>query len=365
NKSSEWIITNDEGIDVDIGNSFAKTITWNKIKALNYDHPTLSYVVDLTELQEELLEYIGPEIYEKIACIPNRYTLDLPVNFRNLFEKFYCDQKRWQYDDFGKINDDRKLIFYIFMRDVCKHIFSLWDEDIKETHCLEGTWSRLALDSLLNSIMHKLGKTSFPRKPDFWFLVEVAGTIQEILFEETSGPFVIDTDKFHTDRYKLFRFGHDSKNNDENKADSSKKKRLVQNFKFTNMSSTEQYYTGYSAFSQSIALLEYLNEHEHVDISENAKYLSVQNLEFSLWISQGHPLCRVREVYDLKIPYQPVNEESVLQFIHSLWMTRLGLEELVKEIDEIGREIQVKCQGPLKNFHAPMSNLEYPTFPSP
>ncbi|CAG8794132.1 38040_t:CDS:2 [Gigaspora margarita] len=119
NKSSEWTITNDEGIDVDIGNSFARTITWNKIKALNYDHPTLSYIVDLTELQEELLEHIGPEIYEKIACIPHRYTLDIPVNFRYLFEKFYCDQKRWQYDDFGKINDDnRKLNFYIFMRDI-------------------------------------------------------------------------------------------------------------------------------------------------------------------------------------------------------------------------------------------------------
>lgn len=141
----------------------------------------------------------------------------MPVNFRYLFEKFYCDQKRWQYDDFGKINDDnRKLNFYIFMRDVCKHIFSLWDENIREAHCLEGTWNRLVLDSILNSITHKLGKTNFrkwsessslasafrkvsyARKPDFWLLVEVAGTIQEVLFEETSGgPFVNDTDKFH------------------------------------------------------------------------------------------------------------------------------------------------------------------------
>ncbi|CAG8518799.1 5611_t:CDS:2, partial [Dentiscutata heterogama] len=72
------IITNNEEIDVDIGNSFAKTIKWNKIKTLNYDHPILSYIVDFTELQEELLELIGPKIYEKIACIPNRYTIDLP-----------------------------------------------------------------------------------------------------------------------------------------------------------------------------------------------------------------------------------------------------------------------------------------------
>ncbi|CAG8799395.1 11185_t:CDS:2, partial [Gigaspora margarita] len=340
NKSSEWIITNDKGIDVDIGNLFAKTITWNKIKALNYDHPTLSYIVDLTKLQEELLENIGPELYEKIACISHRYTLDIPVSFRDLFEKFYCDQKRWQYDDFEKINDDnRKLNFYIFMRDVCKHIFSLWDENIREAHCLEGTWNRLVLDSILNSITHKL--VSYARKPDFWFLVEVAGTIQEVLLEETSGgPFVNDTDKFHTDRYKLFRFGHDAKIMMETKL-----------------------------------------------ISENAKYLSVVDYNklqkrlcnINLFLIQAYstklrvfimdqpeqPLCRVREIYNLKIPYQPVDKESVLQFIYSLWMTRLGLEELVKEINEIGREIQVKCQGPLKNFRVPMSNLEYPTFPSP
>ncbi|CAG8649889.1 1591_t:CDS:2 [Dentiscutata erythropus] len=346
NNTSEWIITNNEGIDVDIGNSFAKTIKWNKIKTLNYDHPILSYIVDFTELQEELLELIGPKIYEKIACIPNRYTIDLPVNFRNLFQKLYCDQKRWQYDNFGKINDnDRKQPFYIFMRDVCKHIFSLWDEDIKETHCLEGTWSRLVLDSILNSITESSSlasafrKVTYARKPDFWLLVESAGTIQEILFEETSGgPFVNDTDKFHTDRYKLFRFGHDSK----------------------------------------IMMVTKL-------ISENAKYLFDYNIlqkrlcDINLFLIQaystklrvfimdqpGPPLCRVREVFDLKIPYKSVDEDSVLQFIHSLWMIRLGLEESVNELENIGREIQVKYQGPLKNFIVPVPNLEYLTFPSP
>ncbi|CAG8694986.1 5679_t:CDS:1, partial [Dentiscutata heterogama] len=56
------------------------------------------------------------------------------------------------------------------------------------------------------------------------------------------------------------------------------------------------------------------------------------------------PLCRVREIFDLKIPYKSVDEDSVLQFIHSLWMIRLGLEESVNKLENIGREIQVKYQ---------------------
>ncbi|CAG8819648.1 33200_t:CDS:2, partial [Racocetra persica] len=104
--------------------------------------------------------------------------------------------------------------------------------------------------SLLASAFRKV---TYARKPDFWFLVEVAGTMQEILFEATSGT----------------------------------------------------------------------------------------KLRVFIMDQPGYPLCRVREVYDLKIPYRPVDEESVLQFIYSLWMTRLGLEESIKEIDEIGREIQV------------------------
>ncbi|CAG8829917.1 23336_t:CDS:1, partial [Gigaspora margarita] len=56
-----------------------------------------------------------------------------------------------------------------------------------------------------SSLASAFRKVSYARKPDFWLLVEVVGTIQEVLFEETSGgPFVNDTDKFHTDRYKLF-----------------------------------------------------------------------------------------------------------------------------------------------------------------
>ncbi|CAG8851179.1 8444_t:CDS:2, partial [Gigaspora margarita] len=103
--------------------------------------------------------------------------------------------------------------------------FSLWNENIKETHCLEGTWNRLVLDSILNSITHKLGKTRVNqvhlllllesilcKKTRFPVSCRSCGIIQEILFEETSGGlFVNDTDKFHIDRYKLFRFGHNSK----------------------------------------------------------------------------------------------------------------------------------------------------------
>lgn len=63
------------------------------------------------------------------------------------------------------------------------------------------------------SLASKFRKGTYPRKPDFWFLMKAAGTIQEILYEETSGtPFASKPDKNSSDLYKLFRFGRDSKN---------------------------------------------------------------------------------------------------------------------------------------------------------
>ncbi|CAG8802268.1 25370_t:CDS:2, partial [Racocetra persica] len=49
---SKWIIThNNEPID--IGRAFARTIVWDEIKMLEYDNPTLSFIIDLTQPQKK------------------------------------------------------------------------------------------------------------------------------------------------------------------------------------------------------------------------------------------------------------------------------------------------------------------------
>lgn len=226
---SKWIIThNNEPID--IGRAFARTIVWDEIKMLEYDNPTLSFIIDLTQPQKKFRHVVSCPIFEEVIRIPEHYLKKPSQSFEELFNKFYSDNKRWLYDDFGSVNDnDRLQPFYLFVRDICKHLFSLWDYKIHQEYCLEGTWGRLVMDPLLKlisnpskdrgfwqwegagSLASEFRKETDPRKPDFWVLIEVDNTFQEILYEENSGgPFVNDPKKFKSDLYKLFRLGRDS-----------------------------------------------------------------------------------------------------------------------------------------------------------
>ncbi|CAJ0842885.1 8114_t:CDS:2, partial [Entrophospora sp. SA101] len=66
---SRWLVFHDNGW-VNIVASFAKSITWQTIKSLDYNHPMLSFIVDLTEPQR-IMKFLPISIYNKIACIPD------------------------------------------------------------------------------------------------------------------------------------------------------------------------------------------------------------------------------------------------------------------------------------------------------
>ncbi|KAF0436593.1 hypothetical protein F8M41_004666 [Gigaspora margarita] len=219
-----------ENESIDIGNAFAKTITWDLIKAAEYNDPVLSFIIDLTKSQDELKSKIPRVVFNYAARVPNHY-YDLPTQeFESLFNKFYSDKRNWQQDNFGDLNnEDKSQPFYLFMRDICKHLFCIWESGIDKERCSEATWGRIVIDPLMKTITKSLNKQTFwqwegsgslapgfrkesaPNKPDFWVYIKIAGTIQEILYEEISGsPFVIDKNKFKSDLHKLFRFGHDS-----------------------------------------------------------------------------------------------------------------------------------------------------------
>ncbi|CAG8450585.1 21990_t:CDS:2 [Gigaspora rosea] len=80
---------------IDIGNTFAKTITWDLIKALEYDDPLLSFIIDFTKSQDELKSKVPPVVFNYAAHVPNHY-YDLPTQeFENLFNKFYSNRRNW------------------------------------------------------------------------------------------------------------------------------------------------------------------------------------------------------------------------------------------------------------------------------
>ncbi|RIB25346.1 hypothetical protein C2G38_2166175 [Gigaspora rosea] len=79
---------------IDIGNTFAKTITWDLIKALEYDDPLLSFIIDFTKSQDELKSKVPP--------------------VKKLVARQLCNLN----------NEDKSQPFYLFMRDICKICFA-------------------------------------------------------------------------------------------------------------------------------------------------------------------------------------------------------------------------------------------------
>ncbi|KAF0347916.1 hypothetical protein F8M41_015698 [Gigaspora margarita] len=302
---SKWIIThNNEPID--IGRAFARTIVWDEIKMLEYDNPTLSFIIDLTQPQKKFRHVVSCPIFEEVIRIPEHYLKKPSQSFEELFNKFYSDNKRWLYDDFGSVNDnDRLQPFYLFVRDICKHLFSLWDYKIHQEYCLEGTWGRLVMDPLLKlisnpskdrgfwqwegagSLASEFRKETDPRKPDFWVLIEVDNTFQEILYEENSGgPFAYGT-----------------------------------------------------------------------------------NLRICILDQPSPPLCRVRELFNIPIPYKlPVDRISVLYFVHNLWKVHLGFIETIEKMGNVDQIINRSRQEPTIQHVYDLPTLtiqDFTSFPTP
>ncbi|CAJ0643373.1 8324_t:CDS:2 [Entrophospora sp. SA101] len=225
-EKSKWIVDS-----YDISCLFAGTISWEEIRSLSFDDPKLSFIIDFSKHQKKLQQLLPEPVFKKIINIPIYYLEEPPLEFSNLFRKFYRDRERWELDDFGYVNkidqnNNNSNINQFFYR------FSVWDEKLEnKTNISEGTWERIVLDPILKIMTRKINhkcfwqwaeavslasdfqKELYARKPDFCLPMDVAGTTQEMMYHETSGsPLVKDLDKWIEDRHKLFRFGRDSKN---------------------------------------------------------------------------------------------------------------------------------------------------------
>ncbi|CAG8469956.1 8938_t:CDS:2 [Racocetra fulgida] len=154
----------------DIGRAFAKTIVWDEIKMLEYDSPIVSFIIDLTQPQKDFLHVISAPIFKEVIRIPEHYLKKPSQTFEELFNKFYSDRKRYRYDNFA------------------------------------------------GSLAFEFRKEADSRKPDFWVLIEVANTIQEILYEENSEQkmgiqlindnlqFLLDYESLYEKLYKIELF---------------------------------------------------------------------------------------------------------------------------------------------------------------
>lgn len=117
---------------------------------MDYDHPILSFIIDLTEPQKELCNILPPSVYPYIFRAPEDYYRDASAEFKKTFSKFFNERNNWDEDNFGKMeNKDRQYIFYKFIRNVCRKLFEMWEITLNEDCCLEGTWHHSSLRSLI------------------------------------------------------------------------------------------------------------------------------------------------------------------------------------------------------------------------
>ncbi|CAG8788635.1 18721_t:CDS:2, partial [Racocetra persica] len=332
NIPSKWIV-HENSVTIDIGQVFAKSISWNKIRYLNYDHPVLSYIVDLTEPQEELCAILPPSIYYQIFRAPTEYYNDASAEFKMIFAKFFNDRNNWDKDTFGNVHkEDKKHSFYEFIRNVCRILFELWNTALSENYCLEGTWHHQVLDPIFKEITKNIAgcfwnwgeacslassfrKETYSRKPDLWLLQTINHTIQETLYEEASGsPFQPDQTKITSDNFKLFRLGRDSKY------------KMDVELIFNNL----QYLRNGKNLLQQI--------HE-IEVFLFQAYET--RLRICIIDQPGSPFYRVRKVFDLMIPYKMVDDEVFI----------------------LGDMQKAPIHPPGTSFDINIS--DYPTFPSP
>ncbi|CAG8603317.1 9322_t:CDS:2 [Cetraspora pellucida] len=275
---SKWIITHNKE-SIDIGRAFARTIVWDKIKMLKYDNPILSFIIDLTQPQKNFLHAISSPIFEEIICIPEHYLKKPSKTFEELFNKFYSDNKRWRYDDFWFIIDP---LLKLISNPSKGRSFWQW----------EGA----------GSLASEFRKEANSRKPDFWVLIEVDNTIQEMLYEENSDDYESLYEKLCM--IELF---------------------LIQAYR--------------------------------------------TNLRICIMDQPAPLLCRVRELFNIPIPYKlPVGRISVLYFVHNLWKIHLGFIETVEKMGNINQIINRSRQGPTIQHVYDLPTLaiqDFTSFPTP
>ncbi|CAG8504934.1 11625_t:CDS:2, partial [Cetraspora pellucida] len=120
------------------------------------------------------------------------------------------------------------------------------------------------------------------------------------------------TKKVYNDKCKLIRFGHDSKNK---MLDELIEKKCI-------------YLSDWKKLCNDI---------------RKAELLLFQAYEAKLKVlvldCPAHPFCRVREVFDLDIPYKKVVIEEFKSFIQALWAIRCALSDIIHDYEKIGEKL--------------------------
>ncbi|CAJ0838465.1 11411_t:CDS:2, partial [Entrophospora sp. SA101] len=77
-----------------VGNEFARTIVWDEIKMLEYDHLVLSFIIDFTQPQKKF-QHIISQVFDKVTCIPEEGAgllaseFQKGVDLRNQISEFF------------------------------------------------------------------------------------------------------------------------------------------------------------------------------------------------------------------------------------------------------------------------------------
>ncbi|CAG8830428.1 35020_t:CDS:2, partial [Gigaspora margarita] len=80
----------------------------------------------------------------------------------------------------------------------------------------------------------------------------------------------------------------------------------------------------------------------------------------------AHPFCRVRELFDLDIPYKKVAIEEFKLFIQALWAIRCALSDIIHDYEKIGEKLlkDYKIAG-LGPYEVDCGVRGYQSHPSP
>nr|CAG8647605.1 1898_t:CDS:2 [Entrophospora candida] len=323
-KKSKWIVDS-----YDISCLFAGTISWEEIRSLSFDDPKLSFIIDFSKHQKKLQQLLPEPVFKKIINIPIHYLEEPPLEFSNLFRKFYRDRERWELDDFGYVNkidqnNNNSNINQFF------YGFSVWDEKLEnKTNISEGAWERIVLDPILKIMTRKINhkcfwqwaeavslasdfrKELYARKPDFCLPMDVAGTTQEMMYHETSG--------------------------------NSKNMICEQLINYN---------------------IKYLDDHEALwkKLCDTEIFLFQSydtSLKVFLFDQPDLPFCRVRLLFNLNIPHKPTdNIDFMMRFIHNIWKIRLGMLSSISIVDEVGMYVESSKQRPINPITPPPIQVE-------
>ncbi|CAG8734277.1 14885_t:CDS:2 [Gigaspora margarita] len=385
--ASEWTFTDKNNIEVDVVKTICSSITKEMIMNLEYNNPLLSYVIDFSNLPKEIKNAFDEQALIAMTAPPIKFHRDMDPTSEKYLVYLYENQQMCE-KLFPQISDASSLFMeQYFLWKACCKLFEMWSSNNFNKDFMtmfnEGTWKHFVLHPLFDILTLSLDKcalrwgestssaskyrksenikfeketrkqfdrimapfltSSQAKKADTWIEMMIAKNLHEIVFAKTSGsPFqaTCTTKKVYNDKCKLIRFGHDSKNK---MLDELIEKKCI-----------------------------YLSDWKNLcnDIRK-AELLLFQAYEAKLKVlvldCPAHPFCRVREVFDLDIPYKKVAIEEFKSFIQALWAIRCALSDIIHDYEKIGEKLlkdynKISGSGP---FEVDCGVRGYQSHPSP